>query len=100
MNKAREADMREMAGGTEYAFEVPDGFGAARRGRGSAHEPRCIWGKLEGLRFRIYFVEKATAIVFVKDAGEAPGLLLEGLHVLDLNDENVSRLSILYLKWP
>ena len=38
-----------------------------------------------GLRFGIDLVEESTAIVLVEDTGEAPGLLLEGLHVLDLN---------------
>ena len=42
------------------------------------------------LRFRIDFVEEPTAVIFVEDAGEAPGLLLEGLYVLDLDDEDVS----------
>ena len=42
------------------------------------------------LRFRIDFVEEPTAVIFVEDAGEAPGLLLEGLYVLDLDDEGVS----------
>ncbi len=42
------------------------------------------------LRFRVDFVEEPTAVVFVEDAGEAPGLLLEGLYVLDLDDEDVS----------
>ena len=31
MDEAGEADMGEVAGGTEYAFEVPDGFGTVGR---------------------------------------------------------------------
>ena len=31
MDEAGEADVGEVAGGTEYAFEVPDGFGAEWR---------------------------------------------------------------------
>ena len=31
MDEAGEADVGEVAGGTEYAFEVPDGFGAKGR---------------------------------------------------------------------
>ena len=31
MDEAGEADVGEVAGVTEYAFEVPDGFGAKRR---------------------------------------------------------------------
>lgn len=31
MDEAGEADVREVAGGTEYAFEVPDGFGTGGR---------------------------------------------------------------------
>ena len=41
-------------------------------------------------RFRIDLVEESTAIVFVEDACKAPGLVLEGLYVLDLDDEDVS----------
>ncbi len=38
----------------------------------------------------IDFVEESTAVIFIEDAGEAPGLFLEGLYVLDFNDEDVS----------
>ena len=31
MDETGEADVGEVAGGTEYAFEVPDGFGAVGR---------------------------------------------------------------------
>ena len=31
MDEAGEADVGEVAGGTEYAFEVPDGFGTVGR---------------------------------------------------------------------
>ena len=31
MDEAGETNVREVAGGTEYAFEVPDGFGAEGR---------------------------------------------------------------------
>ena len=49
-------------------------------------------------RFRIDLVEKSTAIVLVEDAGEAPGLLLEGLYVLNLDDEDVSWFGVLNLE--
>ena len=50
------------------------------------------------LRFWVDFVKESTAIVFVEDAGEAPGLFLEGLYVLDLDDEDVSWFGVLNFK--
>ena len=41
------------------------------------------------LRFRIDLVEESPAIVFVKDACEAPRLVLEGLYILNFDDEDV-----------
>ena len=44
MDEAGEADVGEMAGGTEYAFEVPDGFGA----EGWLGSVLWTWGAGEG----------------------------------------------------
>ena len=52
----------------------------------------------ENLRFRIDFIEESTAIVFVEDTGEAPGLFLERLYVLDLDNEDVSWFGIFNLE--
>lgn len=45
-------------------------------------------------------VQEATAVLLIKDRREAPWLLLERLHVLDLDDEHVARLGALNLKGP
>ncbi len=45
-------------------------------------------------------VEEPAAIVFVEDAREAPGLVLEGLHVLDLNEEDIAWFGGLDLERP
>ena len=45
-----------------------------------------------------HLVQKSTAIVSVKDPGEAPRLLLKRLYVLDLDDEYISRLCCFYFK--
>lgn len=52
------------------------------------------------LRVWIDFVEEASAVVFVEDAGEAPGLVLEGLHVLDLDDEDVTWFGVFDFEGP
>lgn len=44
------------------------------------------------------FVEETSAIVFFEDTSEAPWLLLERLHVLDLDNEDIARLGVLHLK--
>lgn len=50
------------------------------------------------LRFGVYLVQKAAAVVLVEDAGEAPWVVLEGLNVLDLHEKNVARLCCLDFK--
>lgn len=35
-------------------------------------------------------VKKSTAVVFVKDSGESPGAVVEGLDVLDFDKEDVA----------
>lgn len=57
------------------------------------------WGVGEDVRVGIDFVEEAAAVVFVEDAGEAPWLFLEGLHVLDLDYEDVSWFCGLDFEW-
>lgn len=54
----------------------------------------------KALRFGVEFVEKATAVLFVEDAGEAPGLVLHGLHVHDFDDEDVAGLGGFDLEGP
>ena len=50
------------------------------------------------VRFRIVLVEKAASVAFVEDAGEAPWVIVEGLDVLDLHEENVTGLGGLDLE--
>jgi hypothetical protein len=56
-------------------------------------------GEKASLRFRKVLVEKPTAVVFVKDAGKAPWLVVEWLDVLNFNEENVSWFGRLDLEW-
>lgn len=51
------------------------------------------------VRFWIELVKEATSIVFVKDAGKAPWVVLERLDVLNLNKKDVAWLGRLDLKW-
>ena len=57
-----------------------------------------ISGGKSSLRFRIVLIQKPASVVLVKDAGEAPWMVLEWLHVLDLHKENVSWLGCLDLE--
>lgn len=77
VNEAWEAHVRDVAGGAEDAFEVPDGLGGVR----------------------VEVAEEAAAVVLVEDAGEAPRLVLERLHVLDLDDEHVTGLGGFDFQW-
>ena len=52
------------------------------------------------VRIRVDFVEEASAVALIEDTGEAPGLFLEWLHVLDLDNEDVARLGIVYFEGP
>lgn len=52
------------------------------------------------LRFWIELVQEPAAVVLVEDPREAPRVVLEWLHVLDLNQEHVTRFSGLNLKGP
>lgn len=49
-------------------------------------------------RFRVYLVQKATTIIFVENPRESPRLILEGLHILNLNYQNVARFGSLNLE--
>ena len=51
-----------------------------------------------GVRIWVDFIEETSAVVFVEDTGETPGLFLERLHVLDLDDQNVARLGVFDLE--
>lgn len=70
MNEACEAHTRDMAGGTEDAFEVPDSFCTGLLSD-KYKDYRC-----HDLRLRIDLIEKAAAILLGEDACKPPGLLL------------------------
>lgn len=54
-------------------------------------------GKVD-IRIRIDLIQEPATIVFVKDASESPRLVLEGLDIHDLDQENIARFRILNLK--
>lgn len=68
----------------------------------------CSWsigkpggdGAAGNARVRVVLVEEAATVVLVEDAGEAPRLVLEGLDVLDLDDEQVAGLGGVNVKGP
>lgn len=40
----------------------------------------------------VVVVEEAAAVLFIEDGGESPGALVEWLHVLDFDDEDIAGL--------
>lgn len=88
--------MRNMARGTEYAFEVPDRFGALSIPCQSSVPNTALRGHL---RIGIDVIQKSPAVLLSKDPRKAPGLLLERLYVLYLNDQDIPGLCTLHLEW-
>lgn len=61
------------------------------------------WPRMEtrrDIRGWIDLVEEPTAVGFVKNARESPGLVFKRLDVHDLDEQDVSRLGRLDLKGP
>ena len=50
------------------------------------------------VRLGIDLIEETTSIVFVEDTSEAPRMVLEGLNILYLDEEDVAWLGILDLE--
>lgn len=55
-------------------------------------------GREQNSRFGINLIQKATTILLIKYTSESPRLILHGLHILNLNNKHITRLSILNLK--
>lgn len=62
---------------------------------------RGAWGKEQGnLRFGVYLIQKPATVLLRKYPREAPRSLFKRLHVLDLDEEDITRLGRLNLKGP
>ena len=96
VDETRESEMRDVAGGAEDAFEVPDCFGANQQ----CDVSRCKGKGIDkgDLRVRVDLVKEASTVVLVKYPRKAPGLLLKWLYILDLYDQDISRFGPFYLK--
>jgi len=70
------------------AFEFPQSVCVGADGK---RQGRC-------LRVGVYLIEKPSTIALIKNARKPPRLLLEGLDVLDLDHEHVTRLGCLDLE--
>lgn len=77
MDQTGEFDAGDVTGGAVDAFEVPDRFGS----------------------IGIDFIQEPASIVFVEDTGEAPGVVLEWLDIVDLDEKNVTGFGVLNLEW-
>jgi hypothetical protein len=51
--------------------------------------------RIEDIRLRIDLIQKPSSIVLGEDSREAPGLLIERLHILNLQHQNITRLRCL-----
>lgn len=100
VDEARKADVGDVAAGTEDAFEVPDGFGAAFGNWGSAGARDGTGRGCEDVRIGVDLVEEASTVAFVEDSSETPRLLLEWLYVLNLDNKDITWLGALHFERP
>jgi hypothetical protein len=103
VNQAREAHVRDMTRGAEDALEIPDRLCSVNLPLRSSvlffsPSPRSRLKENKGVRFRVQIIQETPAILRVEDAREPPGLILEGLHVLDLDEQNVAGRGALDVK--
>lgn len=117
VNEAGEADAGDVAGGAVYAFEVPNCLCSgeelvwrgekgketrARRtvwGRSRRGSPELVSNQHIGSRKSGYFSNRTYApILFGEDSSEAPRLLLQWLHILDVDQQDITWLGIFDLK--
>ena len=98
VDEAGESQVRDVAGGAEDAFKVPNRFRTGFRGWSESLGADSTGYGLRDLRIWIDLVEKASPVVFVKYASKAPRLLLKWLHVLNFDDQNISRFGAFHLK--
>lgn len=93
VDEAGELDARDVAGRAVDALEVPDGLGS-----GAVVSKVSRREGLGSLRRGVVFVEEASAVAALEDAREAPWLVLEGLDVHDLDEQDVAGLGALDLE--
>ena len=94
VNQPCETNVWDVAGTAEDALKVPDGLCTVFTRVSVASMPT---GK-KVLRFRVDFVEKPSTVVLIKDASKPPGLMLEWLHILYLDEKDITWLCTLNLK--
>lgn len=95
MYQASKTDVRDVAGGAEDAFKVPDCFCSTILSD-IVDMDSCV----SCSRVWIDLVQKATTVLLVKDSCEAPRLILERLDVLNFDDEYVSWLGTFNFERP
>lgn len=93
MDQTGKADMWNVPRRAEDSFKVPDRLGS---GTIISIYLQSEWWSL---RFRIMFIQEASAIVAIEDARESPRLILEGLDVLDLDEQHIARHGGLDVEW-
>lgn len=77
MDQPSELHTWDMARGTIDALKVPDSF--------------CWLG--------VDLIEEAASVLLGKDSCEAPGLILQGLHILDVDEKDIASICSFDLEW-
>ncbi len=78
VDQAGEAHAGDVAAGTVYAVKVPNGLG----------------------RLGVVLLEETTTVVAIKDTSEAPGRVIKRLHIGNVDNKKIARLSALDIKGP
>lgn len=94
MNETGEAYAWDMTRGAKDSLKIPNCLGPR-----PVNRFLCLPG-YDYSRFGIDLVQKSPAIMTMKNTRESPWLLLQGLNILDLNPQNITRLCRLDIKWP
>lgn len=88
MDQAGKPDVGDMAGGAEDALKIPDRLRTATY----SASPRLSREKHRHYsRLGIDLIQQPPSILAMEDAAESPRLVLERLHILDLDQQNVAR---------
>lgn len=113
MYETGELDVGDVPRSAVYPLEVPDSLCTAQDiswlagqggwgDEGNDQSPSCqIFRQAGGRRYSrrgVNLIQEASAVVWVKYAREAPRLVLEWLHVHDLDQEEIAGLGALDFK--
>lgn len=86
VDETRESNVRDMTRRAKDALKVPNCLCSV--------VPIVRWNRsctgLINIRFGIYLIQETASILAIKNTGKSPGLVLEGLHVLNLHEQDIA----------